>query len=662
MKKIIRYILALVLLHSVVLSHAQKGKVESVADDYRDFSYVKTSEVLLEVAEKGYRSQDLLQRLANSFYFINDMDQASQWYGELFKLWEEEKFEIDSEYYFRYAMALKGIGDYEGSDQWMKRFNAVKPSDSRGKAFLSKVDYKSDIESRTDETINLINLGINTPYSDFGTAEQDGGIVFASSRGDGKLYEWNNQPYLDLYSSQPDENGFFKESSELSSKINTKFHESIATFTQDEQLMFFTRNNYFKRRAGKDDLGINRLQLFRAIKNSDGEWDDIAPVHFNSSEYSVAHPSLNKEGNRLYFASDMPGTKGASDIYVVDVYKDGSLGTPKNLGSSVNTEGQESFPFVNTNGDLYYSTNGLPGLGGRDIFKSEALDKKLTESNVKQFIIKNVGKPINSKADDFGYYENLVTKKGFFSSNREGGKGDDDIYSFTISECEQFIAGTVKDKSTDDVLPGATVILFDSNANEIERVVAGNDGTFTFNLACDKEYLVRGEKETYSSDEKRFTTPKRKQELQLQLLLEKDEQEIAPCTDLAKVLDIPIIYFDFDKYDIRYDAEIELQKVIAVLNQYPTLKIDIRSHTDCRATMTYNERLSENRAQSTKQYLIDNGISFSRLSAKGYGESQLVNDCGCEPDNNSSCSEEEHQKNRRSEFIITSFKGEDCID
>ena len=176
------------------------------------------------------------------------------------------------------------------------------------------------------------------------------------------------------------------------------------------------------------------------------------------------------------------------------------------------------------------------------------------------------------------------------------------------------------------------------------------------------EYLIRGEKETYVSDEKRFTTPTRTQDLNLQLLLEKDVQEIEPCDDLAKVLDIPIIYFDFDKSNIRYDAEIELQKVLAVLNKYPTMHIDIRSHTDCRGPASYNEKLSDRRAQSTRKYLISKGINEERLTAKGYGESRLVNDCGCEPTNESSCSQEEHQLNRRSEFIITSINGKSCDD
>ena len=358
----------------------------------------------------------------------------------------------------------------------------------------------------------------------------------------------------------------------------------------------------------------------------------------------------------------MPGTYGQSDIFVVDVNDDGTLGEPENLGASINTEGQETFPFMDTSGNLFYSSTGFPGLGGLDVFKSEELDQKVDKGSNRNYPIQNVGKPVNSSSDDFGYYENLVTKRVYFSSNREGGKGSDDIYTFEVPECEQLVVGTVQDKKTDELIPNATVILFDGEGKEIERKTVGEDAAFEFKLECETEYLVRGEKETYLSDEKRFTTPKKKQDLQLQLLLEKDVQEISPCDDLAKILDIPIIYFDFDKSNIRYDAEIELQKVLAVLNKYPTMNIDIRSHTDCRGPADYNEKLSDRRAKSTRQYLIDNGIAAERLTAKGYGESQLVNDCGCEPTNESSCSEEEHQLNRRSEFIITSINGKSCDD
>ena len=658
MKTISRYILLTFVLAFFSSAFAQDGKIQSVKDDYRDFAYIKTSEVLLEVANKGYKSADLFQKLANSYYFNNDMGNAAKWYGELMALEEV----IDPEYYFRYALSLKGIEDYTGSDKWMKKFNALKPEDLRGKAFMSKVDYKSTIEELSRDDIEPINLEFNTKLSDFGTTEYEDGIVFASARGGGRKYRWNEEPYLDLYSVEKTDNGTFGEVKEIDGKVNTKYHESSAIFSPNGQYMFFTRNNYFKMKYKEDEVGINRLQMYRATLSEDGTWDEIHKIHFNSEDYSVAHPALNLNGNKLYFASDMPGTLGQSDIYVVDVNDDGTLGTPENLGTSINTEGQESFPFMNTDGDLYFSSNGYPGLGGFDVFVSEELDQTVQGGSNRNFPIDNVGKPVNSAYDDFGYYENLVTKRVYFSSNREGGKGSDDIYTFEIPECVQIVNGTVQDKKTDELIPNATVILFDGEGNEIERKTVGADAAFEFNLECEKEYLVRGEKETYSSDEKRFTTPNRKQELKLQLLLEKDEIKIEPCDDLAKILDIPIIYFDFDKFNIRYDAEIELQKVLAVLTKYPTMTIDIRSHTDCRATYAYNETLSENRAQSTRQYLIDNGISSDRLTAKGYGESQLVNDCGCEPTNASSCSEAEHQLNRRSEFIITSFKGEKCND
>lgn len=635
--------------------YAQQGKIKSVENDYSKFAYVKTSEVLLEVAKKGYKSVELFQKLANSFYFTNDMENAAKWYGELIALEEN----IDPEYYFRYALSLRGIENYEKSDKIMQKFNDLKPNDRRGKAFLSKVDYRSDIEELSRDDIELDNLDINTQFSDFGTAEYANGIVFASARGGGRKYRWNEEPYLDLYLAEKMENGF-GEVIEIEGKVNTKFHESSAVFSPNGQYMFFTRNNFYKRRYKEDETGINRLQLYRAALNEDGSWGDIQKVHFNSEDYSVAHPALNKSGTRLYFASDMPGTFGQSDIFVVEVYEDGSLGEPENLGASINTEGQESFPFIDTNGNLFYSSTGFPGLGGMDVFKSEELDQKVGSGIYRNLPVVNVGKPVNSSADDFAYYENLATKRVYFSSNRAGGKGSDDIYTFEVPECEQLVYGTIQDMKTSELIANATVVLYDGNGEEIERKEVGSDAIFEFELDCDQEYLLRAVKDMYISDEKRFTTPNKKQELQLQLLLEKDVQKINPCDDLAKILDIPIIYFDFDKSNIRYDAEIELQKVLAVLNKYPTMNIDIRSHTDCRGPANYNEALSERRAQSTRQYLIDNGVAAERLTAKGYGESQLVNNCACEPSNSSTCSDDEHQLNRRSEFIITSINGQSC--
>ena len=284
------------------------------------------------------------------------------------------------------------------------------------------------------------------------------------------------------------------------------------------------------------------------------------------------------------------------------------------------------------------------------MFVVEDIEAQLASGN--DIVVKNVGKPVNSSSDDFAYFENLDTEEAYFSSNRPGGKGGDDIYFFKIPRCMQVVTGTIKDVDSNDIIPNATVILLDENGQEVKRIEADGSATFSIELECEKEYLVRAEMPTYISDEKRFTTPKKKQDLAVLMLLDKDEQEVAEGTDLASILDIPIIYFDYDKSEIRYDAELELQKVLAVLNKYPEIKLDIRSHTDSNGPASYNEKLSDKRAKSTRQYLIDNGVAPERLTAKGYGESQLTNKCTDGVD----CSEEEHERNRRSEFIITKME------
>ncbi|MFD1063388.1 OmpA family protein [Winogradskyella litorisediminis] len=660
MKKLFKYILAITLIQGSFLANSQERKVESVSEEYDKFAYLETSKVLLEVAENGYRSKEMLQKLANSFYFQNKMKEASRWYGELFKLTTD----VDSEYYFRYALALKGAKNYEKSDEWMEKFNQKNPSDTRAKSFIARRDYRKQIQQNSkSNSVVVENLDFNSEYSDFGTAIYDGTLVFASSRdNDEKTYQWNGQPYLDLFKVYGYNDGDFSDATEYSSKINTKFHESSVAFMPDGNTIFFTRNNYFKNKARKGDDGVNKLKLFRATKNENGNWDDISPIHFNSDEYSVAHPTINKEGTRLYFASDMDGTIGDSDIWVVDINADRTLGTPRNLGNSINTEGPDSFPFVNSEGDLYYSTKGIPGLGGYDIFVVRSADEKIGNNVTDNYVVTNIGEPFNSSADDFGFYENIENENGFFTSNREGGAGDDDIYSFRPSDCSQVVRGNVRNAQTGELLPGATVVLSDTEGNELERVVVASDAAYMFNVDCDKQYLVRGSKEKYSVEEKRFNSNSGSLALNLDIGLYPEVIEIGPCDDLAKSLNIPLIYFELDKSEITYVAELQLQKVLAVLVEYPSMQIDIRSHTDCRASESYNQALSERRAQATLKYLTKSGIDPSRLSGKGYGESQLVNDCGCGTTDTSECTELQHQKNRRSEFIITSFKGKKCED
>ena len=628
---------------------SQKAKIRKANDTYDKFHYFKTTDILLEVANDGYKSVELFQKLANSYYFNSKMEDAAKWYGELMAMEQP----LDPEYYFRYAQALKTIENYTESDKWMKKFYLEKTDDLRGRYFISTPEYLSEIDDLSRDDIEVKNLDLNSALSDFGTTQYKDQLIFASTRGNGKDYKWNEQPYLDLYVTQKLEDGSYGSVEEMNSDINTKYHESSSAFTPDDKYMFFTRNNYYNKKYKKDQEGTNRLKIFKAIKKENGDWGDIIPVHFNDDSYSVAHPSINKEGTRMYFASDMPGSNGLSDIYVVDINEDGTLGTPSNLGTDINTQGQESFPFINEKGDLYFSSNSYPGLGGLDIYVVRGFEEGYFNT-YERLEPENIGRPINSPNDDFAYYENLQTKEGFFTSNREGGKGDDDIYSFiALEECKQLLEGVIKNRLTDEIIPEATVTLFDNRGNEIASLIVGADALFEFEIECDTEYLIRAEIENFIADEQRFTTPSVKQELKLQLLLDKDEQKVVVGDDLAKMLDIPIIYFDFDKYNIRYDASVELQKVLVVMKKYPDMELDIRSHTDCRGPDKYNELLSNNRAKSTRQYLIDNGISEDRLTAKGYGESQLVNDCDCNPDSVSKCTKAQHQLNRRSEFIIT---------
>jgi len=327
------------------------------------------------------------------------MEDAAKWYGELMALEGTDLAteKIDPEYYYRYSQALKSIQKYDEADQWMQKFAENKASDLRGKSFLGKRDYLKSIEEKSESFI-IKNMDINSAASDFGSNQYKNQLIFASSRTPGDIYKWNEQPFLELHAATKQEDGSYSNVEKFDKRINTAYHESTVSFTPDDKIMYFTRNNYTKRKLKKDLEGITRLKMYRASIQKDGSWGDVKGIHFNSDQYSVAHPTVNVRGTKLYFASDMPGTVGASDLYVVDINADGSLGTPTNLGSKINTEGQETFPYVNSKGDLYFSSNGLTGLGGLDIFMIRDFENKYEKRE--SFVVENVGKPINSSMDN----------------------------------------------------------------------------------------------------------------------------------------------------------------------------------------------------------------------------------------------------------------------
>ncbi|WP_026716431.1 OmpA family protein, partial [Flavobacterium gelidilacus] len=494
-------------------------------------------------------------------------------------------------------------------------------------------------------------------YSDYGSAFYGEELVFASARDTGGVFsrkhKWTNQSFTNLYQSKVGGDGNLQEADKFSKSTNSKFHESTPVFTKDGKTMYFTRNNYVDGKKGRSGEKVMLLKILKATLVDD-KWGNVVELPFNSNEYSVAHPALSPDDKTLYFASDMPGTLGASDLYKVSIDGD-SYGEPENLGAVFNTEARETFPFISDENELYFASDGQLGLGGLDIFVS----KMEEDGTFKE--VHNVGAPVNGKDDDFAFLIDTQTKFGFFTSNREGGQGYDDIYKFKENiplpyKCEQTLAIAVVDQETGAVIPNAQITLMDENMQTIEQVFADENGKYTFEkdkIECDKDYTVRVTGiNGYSSNEKPVHTAEKTGETFVEIPLEKNRKQITTGTDLAKTFGIEMIYFDLDKSNIRKDAAAKLAIIVEVMIDHPTMKIDVRSHTDCRQTYEYNMALSDRRAKSTINWLVKQGIAKDRLTGRGYGESKLVNDCGCEPTNDSTCTEEEHQKNRRSEFII----------
>ncbi|OIQ23076.1 OmpA family protein [Lacinutrix sp. MedPE-SW] len=636
MKNRIYIVLAILALTFNISFSQEDGKVNASVDkEYNNLKYKEAIRELSKLVEDGNNSPEVLSKLANAYYFNVEMEEAAKWYGELLA----QDSVVDFEYYYRYAMALKATGKYEEANKYLKKFSVLKPEDSRSKKFMESPDYLTTID-KLSGNFTIENLDFNSRFSDFGTSFYKDGIVFASSRGDGRLYKWNEQPFLDLFYVENDTAA----PQRLSEKINTKFHESSTSFTNDGKTIYFTRNNYINGKKRKSSDRVVGLKIYKATLNDAGEWVDVVSMPFNNDDYNVAHPALSLDNTKLYFASDMPGTKGKSDLFVVDILENGEYGEPTNLGDEINTEGRENFPYISNNGTLYFSSDGHPGLGGLDVFYANLEGSKKS--------VTNIGKPINSSRDDFEFIIDEFTNLGYLTSNRYNGKGDDDIYKFERQVCNQLIAGTVVDKNTNQVIPDATVIVYNSKNKEVYRFNSDQNGAFSYNSDCKKgTYRAVASKEGYNTEELTYSIdPEIELDLALKLNLTPEKQAAEVGTDLFVLLNLNPIYFDFDKSYIRPDAQVELQKVINYLKEYPSVSIDVQSHTDSRGRDAYNESLSQRRNTSTKNWIIEKGgISSSRISGRGYGESQLVNRCS----NGVKCSEEEHQQNRRSMFIVT---------
>jgi len=664
-KFLFKIVLIITVLFNINASFAQKKQIDKANKDFDQYSYIDAREIYLKVVEDGYESAEIFKKLGDTYYWNSDYSNAASWYQKLVQRYPGE---IEPEYFYRAAQSMKSIDNYEESDRLMQMYATVGGDKILIENFNKDPEYLQSIAFQA-KGYELQKVGINTGFSDFGPSYYGDKLVFASASKDSegnKIFDWTEQPFLDLFVADMDEDGFLSNATSLSGEINTEFHESSTSFTKDGSTVYFTRNNFIDGKKGRDKDKTIRLKLYRATKSGDSLWTNVVELPFNSREYSVAHPALSVDEKRLYFSSDMPGTLGMSDLWYVDILGDNVYSSPFNLGPTINTETRESFPFISQKNNLYFSTDGRAGLGGYDIYITPLNENGLSTD------ITNLGEPANSNEDDFGFIIREEKRIGYLSSNRDGAKGsiDDEIYR-VLEKCEISITGTVFDVDSEELLPGSEVSLLDENNGLIEKVIVGEDAAYSFLAECESQYSIRATKERYSPNEKVVETPSQSGNIEVPLPLKINDP--CPPNDLGCKLCLQPIFFDFDKWSIRADAEVELAKILVAMRQYPELVISIESHTDSRATFNYNEALSTRRAQSTLEWLVDNGIKRKRLSAIGYGEYQLLDrcvifdECGKEIGTKActeeqlanpkcsdrvECTEEEHQLNRRSMFII----------
>lgn len=626
-------------------SYSQQSKTAAGDKKYDSYAYIDAIKTYERVADKGYKSEDLFKKLGNSYYFNSDFDGAAKWYGELFAI----NTNVEPEYYYRYTQSLKSTGQTDKANKLLAEFNTRFKDDNRGKLYKEDVNYLEQIKANSGR-YKIEDAGINSKYSDYGSFLYDNKIYFASARDTGNFsqrkHKWTNEYFTNLYFANVDPaTGTSAKVEKFRTSINTKFHESSPVFTKDGKTVYFTRNNYINGKKGKDENKITLIKIYKATLDNKGKWTNITALSFNSNNYSTGHPALSPDEKTLYFASDMPGTLGQSDIFKVSISSTGEYGTPENLGNTINTEGKETFPYVTSENEIYFASDGHPGLGGLDVFVGKIEDNGTISS------IQNVGADVNSPKDDFAYSIDPVSRRGYFSSNKDGGEGSDDIYKFLETrklQCVQELEGIITDAQTGETLPGTKVTLYEGTTIK-STIISDPAGGYHFAVQCGKTYNVRAEKQDYATKEVSVTIGKLTGKTSLPIALDKSICKVTIGDDLGKCFKIKMIYFDLDKSDIRPEAALDLEKILDVLNNNPTMKLDIRSHTDSRATQLYNKALSDRRAKSTIQWLIKNGVAKNRLTGKGYGETQLVNQCA----DGVPCTEEEHQMNRRSEFIIT---------
>ena len=621
MKKI--YTIVSFILVSSLLT-AQNKDTQSADKLFKKLEFIAASEAYLKLVDTNKATVYVYEQLADCYYNIYNTAEAAKWYA---KTLVEKK---DAELYYRYAQMLKANGNYVESNKQMQKFAAMQPNDLRAKAFNENPNYIPRLLDKT-KSFDLKTLDINSDKSDFGAILHDNSVYFTSARNASKkIYGWTKEPFLDIYKADYNEDGTITNCVPVK-ELNSKYHDGSVTISQDGNTMYFTSDSFRENSFEKDKankLKFGRNNLFKATYEN-GKWGAITSLPFNSSDYSTGNPSLSKDGKTLYFSSNMPGSIGGVDIWKVAVTENGSFGKPENLGKKINTEGNESFPFITADNFLYFSSDAKQGLGGMDVYKIDL--KAGTEA-------KNVGKPVNSDKDDFSFSFNENKNFGFVASNRNG---NDDIFGL-LPVCNYEVNTIVTNAKTGAVLADAKVSVLDDKNNVITTEQSNAKGEVSYKVECEKNYTIQAAKDGFESNS--FAVSKSNNKggntkvnaalNPIDLIITETEVILNP------------IFFEFNKSNITKEGAFELDKLVQVMKGNENLVIFAKSHTDSRGSDKYNMILSDNRAKATVQYVISKGIDAAKISGKGYGESEPKVVC------NEDCTEEQHAQNRRSEFLI----------
>lgn len=601
---------------------------------YQDMAYSKSIPKL----EKCLSMKDFPEAkkmLAEDYRQTNNAPMAEKWYKEVIGLPDAKPSD------FLYcAQAMIENGNYDDAKGILKIYLQKLPNEKTGTLLLASCDSVNHFKKDSSKYV-VEDVAINTGSS-MAPVFYNGGIVFSSDRNtNAKVYAWTGHNYLDLYYAKDNGEGNFASPELLKGAVNGLYHDANATFSPDGSTMYFTRNNYINKKIKQSSEDIALMKIYTSAKDENGEWNNIKELPFNSNDFSCGHPAIANRGATIYFVSDMPGGIGGSDLWVVKKEGEG-WGTPVNMGATINTPMNEMFPYIENDSVLFFASDGLYGLGGLDIYSSVKTGNSWSRPQ-------NIGYPINTSRDDFGYLPEKGGETGYFTSNRESNDGSNDkIYHYRKPDLKFTLSGSVVSKKDQSPVQGATITLLNKKTGRKINTTSDADGKFIFELNENTDYSVSGNKDGYFSKTEEISTLGKKQSEDMIVKLKIEMEPI----ELNKPIVLKNIYYDFDKANIRPDAAVELDKLVKILNDNPSIKIELSSHTDCRGSETYNQKLSQARAESAVAYIITQGIVKDRITAKGYGESTPTVTCApaCER-----CTDEQHQENRRTEFKVIGF-------